>query len=155
MNSITGNNFTDLQLQMIKMKQDGFSSRYIAEKLLGSKSKKSTVNDLYTRYLAQQGVTSSTPLKTPVGLPKKPYYTIETVKQVGNNVTHLMIPDTQCKPDIDMSYLDWLGQYIVDKKPEVIVHIGDHADMESLSSYDKGQRSAEGKRVHKDIDSAK
>jgi hypothetical protein len=65
-----------------------------------------------------------------------------------------MIPDTQCKPDIDMSYLDWLGKYIVDKKPEVIVHIGDHADMESLSSYDKGQRSAEGKRVHKDIESA-
>ena len=64
-------------------------------------------------------------------------FKIRTTTKVKENVTHLMIPDTQCKPNIDMSYLSWVGQYIVDKKPEVIVHIGDHADMPSLSSYDK------------------
>ena len=35
-----------------------------------------------------------------------------------------------------------------------IIHIGDHADMPSLSSYDKGKRAAEGKRVKEDIQSA-
>ena len=85
---------------------------------------------------------------------KKDVYKIETVKSVPSGVTQLMIPDTQCKSDTDLSHLDWLGAYIVDKKPEVIVHIGDHADMESLSSYDKGKGSAEGKRVQKDIESA-
>lgn len=148
-------NFTEQQLEMIRLKQEGFSSRHIA-KILGVG--KTSVNDVYKRYLnAVEQPTSD--LEKVLGAKvlsanKTPYYAIQTVKKVGDNVTHLMIPDTQCKPSIDMSYLDWLGQYIVDKKPEVIVHIGDHADMESLSSYDKGQRSAEGKRVHKDIESA-
>lgn len=79
---------------------------------------------------------------------------VETTTKVKSNVTHLMIPDTQCKEGIDMGYLEWLGKYIAEKQPEVIVHIGDHADMPSLSSYDKGKRSAEGKRVYKDIDAS-
>ena len=56
MSSITGNNFTELQLQMIKMKQDGFSSRYIAKELGVGKS---TVNDVYNRYLNNAGVPTS------------------------------------------------------------------------------------------------
>lgn len=86
--------------------------------------------------------------------PKKDVYKIVTSKKVKSNVTHLMIPDTQCKPDVDLGYLKWLGLYIADKRPDVIVHIGDHADMPSLSSYDKGKGSAEGRRVMDDIDSA-
>lgn len=86
--------------------------------------------------------------------PKKDIYKIVTSLKVRPNVTHLMIPDTQCKPNISLDYLKWLGEYIVDKQPDVIVHIGDHADMESLSSYDKGKKSAEGKRVTKDIESS-
>lgn len=68
--------------------------------------------------------------------------------------THLYIPDCQVKPNVDLEYLEWIGKYIVRKKPDVIVNAGDFADMESLSSYDKGKRSAEGKRVRADIDSA-
>jgi hypothetical protein len=79
---------------------------------------------------------------------------IRTTTKVKANITHLMIPDTQCKPDTDMTYLSWIGQYIVDKRPEVIVHIGDHADMPSLSSYDKGKKAAEGKRLQLDIDAS-
>ena len=75
----------------------------------------------------------------------------DPTKQEG---THLFIPDTQCKPNISLDYLKWLGQYIVRKKPDVIIHAGDHADMESLSEYDKGKKSAEGKRVQEDINSA-
>lgn len=85
---------------------------------------------------------------------KSDVYQIVTTTALKPNVTHLMIPDTQCKPGISMDYLKWLGKYIVDKKPEVIVHIGDHADMPSLSSYDKGKRTAEGKRVQTDIEAS-
>ena len=67
----------------------------------------------------------------------------------------LVIGDTQCKPDISLDYMSWIGRYIVDKRPDVVVHIGDHYDMPSLSSYDKGKRSFEGRRVGKDIDAGK
>ena len=59
---------------------------------------------------------------------------------------HLIIPDTQVKYGLDFSYLRRIGQYIIDKKPDVVVHLGDFADMESLSSYDIGKKSFEGKR---------
>ena len=41
--------------------------------------------------------------------------------------------------------------YIVEKKPDVVVCIGDFADMPSLSSYDIGKKSFEGKRYVKDV----
>lgn len=68
---------------------------------------------------------------------------------------HLFIPDVQAKEDVPLEHLDWLGQFIVDKKPDVIIQIGDFADMPSLSSYDKGKRSFEGRRYKKDIAAAK
>jgi hypothetical protein len=45
----------------------------------------------------------------------------------------------------------WAAKYANDKRPDVIVHLGDHYDMPSLSSYDKGKGAAEGRRVIKDI----
>lgn len=63
----------------------------------------------------------------------------------------LVIGDTQCKPGISLQYMANIGQYIVDKRPDVIVHIGDHFDFESLSSYDKGKRSMEGRRLVADL----
>lgn len=64
---------------------------------------------------------------------------------------HLVIPDTQCKPGVDLRHMLWLGYYIRRKRPDVIVHLGDHWDMPSLSSYDRGTRRAEGKRYIHDI----
>jgi hypothetical protein len=58
------------------------------------------------------------------------------------------------KPGVDLSYLTWIGKYICKKRPDVIINAGDFADMEGLSSYDKGKRKAEGKRVQEDIDAA-
>ena len=58
---------------------------------------------------------------------------------------HMVIPDTQVKPGCPIEHLKWAGQYAVDKKPDVIVHIGDHWDMPSLSHYDKGTTSFEGR----------
>jgi len=72
----------------------------------------------------------------------------------GNPRTHLIIPDTQAKPGVPTDHLGWIGQYIMDRKPDVIVHLGDHADMESLSSYDVGKASFEGRRYVADIEAA-
>lgn len=63
----------------------------------------------------------------------------------------MVIPDTQVKPGSDLSHLTWAGQYAVDKKPDVIVHLGDHWDMPSLSSYDVGKKSFEGRCYTDDI----
>lgn len=76
-------------------------------------------------------------------------------KTKDEGTTHLLIPDSQVKPGVSLDYLEWIGKYIVRKRPDVVVHIGDFADMESLSTYDKGKRSAEGKRLQADIDVAK
>ncbi len=51
-----------------------------------------------------------------------------------------------------MDHLEWAGKYLKEKQPDVIVHLGDHWDMPSLSSYDKGKGSAEGRRVAKDVE---
>lgn len=68
---------------------------------------------------------------------------------------HLIIPDTQAKYGEDFTFLSHIGKYIVEKKPEVIIHLGDFSDMESLSSYDVGKKSFEGKRYIKDIEAAR
>lgn len=63
----------------------------------------------------------------------------------------MFIPDIQAKPDVDFSYLTAIGNYMIAKKPDVMVCIGDFADMESLSSYDRGLKSFEGRSYQKDI----
>src|SRR3972149_11701156 len=68
---------------------------------------------------------------------------------------HLVIPDCQVKPGVPLDHLEWLGKYIVAKKPDVIINIGDFADMESLSSYDVGKKAFEGRRYKNDIDIAR
>lgn len=65
---------------------------------------------------------------------------------------HIIIPDVQAKPGQDFSFLSWIGKYIADKKPDVIVQIGDFADMPSLSSYDVGKKSFEGRRYSDDVE---
>ena len=69
----------------------------------------------------------------------------------------LLIPDTQIRPDLFekpalLKHIKVAGQLIVDRRPDVVVMIGDWWDMEGLSSYDKGKKSAEGKRVNEDIE---
>lgn len=71
---------------------------------------------------------------------------------MGLGRKHLVIGDTQVKPGVRTDHLEWIGKFAADKRPDVIVHLGDHWDMPSLSSYDRGRRSAENRRVAKDID---
>ncbi len=68
--------------------------------------------------------------------------------------THIVIGDTQVKEGVPMVHLSWIGRYIVDQFAErdvAIIHVGDHWDMPSLSSYDKGKRQMEGRRYKADI----
>lgn len=68
---------------------------------------------------------------------------------------HLVIPDAQVKDGVPLEHLTWIGKYIAEKRPDVIVQIGDFADLPSLSSYDVGKKSFEGRRYKKDIEVTK
>jgi hypothetical protein len=68
---------------------------------------------------------------------------------------HLVIPDTQIRAGDNLDFLTATGNYIVEKQPDVIVQIGDWADMPSLSSYDVGKKSFEGRRYLTDIAASK
>ena len=116
-----------------KLSELKFSSREIAKLVLGSESKKSSVNNILGKTGKVKDVVESEPK--------------------GKKI--LFIPDTQCKPGVDLTYLRAIGQYIVDKKPDIIVNIGDFWDFESLSSYDKGKLSFEGRRLQDDIEVGK
>lgn len=69
----------------------------------------------------------------------------------------LVIPDTQIRPDNiakNAPLLNAVGQLIVDWRPDVVVHIGDHFDMHSLSTYDlpsRNRRTFDGDEVLADV----
>lgn len=65
----------------------------------------------------------------------------------------LVIPDCQIKPGVPTEHLHYIGELIIDKRPDVIVQIGDFADMPSLSSYDIGKKAFEGRRYKDDVQS--
>lgn len=65
----------------------------------------------------------------------------------------MVIPDIQMKDGINTEYLSKIGQYMVDKRPDIVVCLGDFADMPSLSSYDIGKKAFEGRRYTKDVQS--
>jgi len=77
---------------------------------------------------------------------------IVPIKKVQKSApTHFVIPDTQMKSGVPDDHLHWIGQYIVDRKPDVVIHLGDHWDMPSLSGWDKGKKQFEGRRYEDDI----
>lgn len=47
----------------------------------------------------------------------------------------IVIPDTQIKPGVSYKHLIALAHYIDDKRPSVVVHLGDHWDMPSLNTH--------------------
>lgn len=62
-----------------------------------------------------------------------------------------VIPDCQVKAGLNLDHLHYVGQYLLEKKPDVIVNLGDFADMPSLSSYDIGKKAFEGRRYKSDV----
>lgn len=65
--------------------------------------------------------------------------------------THLVIPDSHAHWEHHNKRAIWLGHLINDIKPDVVVHLGDSADMPSLSSYDKGKKNFQGRTYRADI----
>jgi len=46
--------------------------------------------------------------------------------------------------------MDWIGRYILDYRPDVVIHLGDHWDCPSLNSYHTAMEK-EGQRLRHDI----
>lgn len=68
----------------------------------------------------------------------------------------LVIPDAQVKEGVPTEHLTWAGKAICEYRPDVVVNIGDFADMPSLSTHDqKGSKYFEGLRYQKDVDVTK
>ena len=65
--------------------------------------------------------------------------------------SHLIIPDAHANPDHHNKRFTWLGNLVADLKPDVVICLGDWADMHSMSSYDKGTKGFEGRRYKHDI----
>ncbi len=75
-------------------------------------------------------------------------------KRVSKGRIHIVIGDTQIKEGVPTEHLSWIGRYIVDQfagQDVTIIHLGDHWDMPSLSSYDKGKKEMEGRRYLADV----
>ena len=85
--------------------------------------------------------------------PKNAKRLMDSVTQLTKQPLNiLVISDCQVKNGVDLSYLTAIGKYIASKKPDVVVNIGDFWDFPSLSSYDKGKLSFEGRRLKADIE---
>lgn len=65
---------------------------------------------------------------------------------------HLVVSDLHAHPDHNNRRAEWLGKFILDVRPDVVIVNGDLADMPSLSSYDKGKKSFQGRTYRADID---
>lgn len=53
---------------------------------------------------------------------------------------HAFIPDTQVKPGVNTDHIAAAGNYLAEKRPDVIVIAGDWWDMKSLSAWDSDAR---------------
>lgn len=69
--------------------------------------------------------------------------------------THLVIPDSHAMPGVSNERYDLLAKYIVSIQPDVVIDLGDFADMASLCTHDAGTIHAEGRRLQDDIAVAK
>jgi len=132
--------------RIIELKQQGLSHRAIAVEVFGEKRKQSSVQAIVKREGA---------------IPTEPSTRVHSVRGAvhnapSNSLRIMVIPDAQVKKGVPLNHLRALGNYIAAKKPDVIVNIGDFADMPSLSQYDKaGSKTSEGGRYKDDIAWAK
>lgn len=50
--------------------------------------------------------------------------------------THVVFSCAHADPSVSNERFDWVGKFIFDLKPDLVVDLGDGADMKSLNSYD-------------------
>ncbi len=70
-------------------------------------------------------------------------------------IRHFVVPDCQCRDGVPTDHLKYAAMYAAEKKPTSIICLGDFADMPSLSTYDVGKKSFEGRRYTLDVECAK
>ena len=153
-------NVDDWYDDAITLKAKGFSTRTIAVALFNNENYRNRLNIFYKQESVIEDVEKRAKEleieDSVIGVQLQNDYTNWEVKPKPElskpKQTILVVADTQCKSEEDLEYMLWVGHYIAEKQPDVIVHIGDHYDFPSLSSYDKGKSSAEGKRLVKDIE---
>ena len=160
--------------EAISMKAQGFSTRHIARSLFDRESYRNRLNAFFKREdiadeiyhqacqielnkQVESKVTEAVNENIVRGLESagqawKEFQEKPSLGEVKKKPTILVIADTQAKSEESLEYLLWIGHYIAEKQPDIIVHIGDHYDFPSLSSYDKGKSSSEGRRLYKDIE---
>lgn len=156
-------NVDDWYDDAITLKAKGFSTRKIAVALFNNENYRNRLNIFYKQESVIEDVEKRAKEleieDSVIGVQLQNDYTNwevkpkpELSKPMYSKQTILVIADTQAKPTESLEYMLWIGAYIAETKPDVVVHIGDHYDMPSLSSYDKGKASSEGRRFVDDLE---
>lgn len=155
------NELLEWQKTALALRDQRISSRKICDALGWERSKKSTVNFFFTKHDNDSGFTPKKEITfdgniNNTKIKKFSDYEVElmvrkSIVETKENLKIVVIADTQCKSEEDLTYMGAIGKFIYNEKPDVIVHIGDHYDFPSLSSYDKGKSSSEGRRLSNDI----
>lgn len=81
---------------------------------------------------------------------------IDVVKPLGIKVPKhglkiAILTDTQVMPGVRLEHLGWYGTYVAEKKPDVIVCMGDFGDFPSLSNFGRDTRDFHEHRWSKDL----
>ena len=66
--------------------------------------------------------------------------------------THVVIGDPHCTPKASNDRFLWAGRLAADVKATHVICMGDFCSMDSLSSYDRGKKSFEGRRYERDME---
>lgn len=147
--------------EAITMKAQGYSTRHIARTLFSNENYRNRLNDFFKRedvsdeiYHKAYQIELNKQIES--GVSGNDYSNWEvkekpSLGEVKKKPTILVIADTQVKPTESLEYILWVGKYIHDTKPDIILMIGDWWDFPSLSSYDKGKASSEGRRFVDDL----
>ena len=147
--------------EAISMKAQGFSTRHICRSLFSNENYRNRLNDYFKRNdiadeIYHQACQIELNKEIEKGVSGNDYtdWEVKEKPSLGSVVkkpTILIIADTQVKPTESLEYILWIGKYIHDTKPDIILMIGDWWDFPSLSSYDKGKASSEGRRFVDDL----
>jgi len=65
--------------------------------------------------------------------------------------THLVMGDPHCTPKASNDRFLWAGRLAADIKATHVICMGDFCSMDSLSTYDRGKLSFEGRRYQRDM----
>jgi len=67
----------------------------------------------------------------------------------------LVIPDPQLRKGVRLDHMGWAAKYANHMRPATIICLGDLHDFPSLSAWDRGKKTMEGRRIWKDLEAAR